>query len=68
MAVPLVDQDPLGLITKGELARLLRKSVRTINKMIARKELPRPFHIGRTAYWRAITLATYFALLESGGL
>ncbi len=68
MVVPPSPQDPLDLVTKEMLAKRLRKSVRGLNKMIARGDLPRPFKIGRTAYWRAIALAAYFALLESGGL
>jgi hypothetical protein len=52
--------DLLDLIDKSALAERLGVTVRGLNKMIARKVLPRPFHVGRRAYWRKPTLVAFF--------
>lgn len=52
------------LVTKAALAALLGYTVRAVNKLIARGELPEPFHVGRTAFWRRETLVAFFESLE----
>lgn len=58
------DRPTIVLITKRQLAAKLRKSLRTVNKMIHRRQLPRPFHIGREAYWNLGTLVAFLERKE----
>lgn len=39
------------LLTKAELATLLRVSLRTIDNYVRQATLPAPIHIGRRALW-----------------
>jgi hypothetical protein len=56
--------DPTALLSKAALATELGVTIRGLNKIIARGDLPRPFHVGKHAYWRKRTLAAFLARLE----
>jgi hypothetical protein len=57
--------DPAELIDKRALSTRLGVTVRGLNKIIARGDLPAPFHIGKRAYWRTLTLVSFLERLES---
>lgn len=58
---------PLEVTDKSALARALRVSVRTINRMIQRGDLPPPIRVGghsRKAGWRTRVLVALLDGLE----
>jgi predicted DNA-binding transcriptional regulator AlpA len=53
------------LITKHELAELARQSVRNLNRLLAKGDLPKPdVRLGRKSLWRPRTIERW---LEAGG-
>jgi predicted DNA-binding transcriptional regulator AlpA len=53
------------VVTKPDLAQQLGCSVRTVNRLIARGDLPRPITgVGRRQFWRGETLARFFESRE----
>jgi hypothetical protein len=53
------------LITKRDIATVLRVDIRTVNRMLAENRLPAPtLRIGRSARWR---IESVLALIEKGG-
>lgn len=57
----------LIVVDKATLSRLLGCTVRGLNKMIQRGDLPKPFHIGRKSFWRRETLLTFLENREKRG-
>jgi predicted DNA-binding transcriptional regulator AlpA len=56
--------DPADLIDKRAMSTRLGVTVRGLNKIIARGEFPVPFHIGKRAYWRKLTVVSHLERLE----
>jgi len=56
--------EAINLVSVPDLARSLGRTVRGLNKMIQRGELPRPFAVGRRRYWRRQTLDAWIARRE----
>ncbi|WP_180978134.1 MULTISPECIES: helix-turn-helix transcriptional regulator [Burkholderia] len=45
--------NPGPLLTKHDVAALLRCSIRTIENLVKEGQIPAPIHIGRRPYWHA---------------
>lgn len=56
--------DSTALLSKAALAAQLGITIRGLNRIIARGDVPRPFHVGKHAYWRKRTIAAFLAQLE----
>lgn len=54
----------LGLMSRTGVAKLFRKSLRTIQRMEERGELPPAIDVGRTSYYRRESVLVRFAERE----
>ena len=55
------DADPLALVSAPYLAGLLKCSIRTLYRRALAGELPMPFKIHRTRYWRRRVIEAWLA-------
>jgi predicted DNA-binding transcriptional regulator AlpA len=54
------DGDPLAMVTRGDLAKLLKVHVRTIDRITKRPGFPRPVVIEkRCVRWRAVEVSEW---------
>lgn len=58
-----MDKDPLRLLTKGEIADILRLRPATIDAMRREGKFPQPLaNLGRTLRWKAMDILRHFGL------
>jgi excisionase family DNA binding protein len=62
LASPSLDDGPY--IDKSEFAKLLNVSMRSVERGLARGELPKPIRIGRLLRWRRSAVTEYLKRLE----
>lgn len=44
---------PFQLLTKQEVAKLLQSSVRTVENLVTKGQIPAPAHVGRRVFWHS---------------
>lgn len=67
--LPIAAANPRELLTKQEVCERLRVCIRSFDKMLARREFPKPVRLGKRDYWSSEPvnhwLSRRFAVQES---
>jgi excisionase family DNA binding protein len=54
-----------ALLSKADLADLLGMSVRTVERLCARRQLPQPMRLGRQLRWRRVAIDDFLRQREA---
>ena len=57
---PLATQEPIRLLTIGDLSELLNIGLRTVARMRSDGRIPKPVRIGGSVRWRSDVISAWF--------